>query len=39
MLRGLIVIGALLLGYFLGYHFGFNNAWERASQQQVEFNR
>lgn len=33
MLRALTVIGAMLLGFWLGYYFGFNNAWERAAQQ------
>jgi hypothetical protein len=39
MLRGMIVIGAILLGFILGYYFGFNNAWERAAQQGVQFTK
>lgn len=35
MLRGLIVIGAIVLGFILGYYFGFSNATERAAQQKV----
>ena len=33
MLRGLIVIGAIVLGFILGYYLGFNNAVERAANQ------
>lgn len=33
MIRGLAVIGALLLGYFIGYHFGFSHGSESAVRQ------
>jgi len=39
MMRGLIVVGALILGFALGYNFGFSNAWERAAQQGVQITR
>lgn len=33
MLRALTIIGAVMIGFWLGYYFGFNNAWERAAQE------
>ena len=30
MLRALIVIGAMLFGFGIGYYFGYDHGWESA---------